>query len=156
MTTNNKIKKRSSRSEHNDSEAVTAYMEVLEHPLKPVIEAIRRTVLKSDQRISEGIKWNSPSFYCYGWFATFHLRAKNGVQVVLHHGAKVRNDTTLSMMIDDSSQLLTWPSKDRATVSFISVEDFQSKQGAFEKIIKQWADYQSYLANSSLTVAASK
>jgi hypothetical protein len=148
MTTNGKMKKRSAATpgkEFDDSEAVTAYMEMLEHPLKSVIEAIRRTIQAADNRITEGIKWNSPSFYCHGWFATFHLRAKNGVQVVLHHGAKARNDTSLSLTLEATSHLLTWPSKDRATVSFTSIEDFQNKQGAFEKIIKQWADYQSIL-----------
>ena len=143
------MKKTQQRSEYDDTNAVNVYMERLEHSLKPVIVAIRQTILEADQGITEGIKWNSPSFYCYGWFATFHLRAKNGVQVVLHHGAKVRNDTTLSSSLDDSFHLLIWPSKDRAIVNFISTEDFQSKSEAFKKIINQWADYQVHLASSS-------
>jgi hypothetical protein len=144
------------RSEHDDTHSVNAYMESLEHPLKPVVETIRRTILEADQRITEGIKWNSPSFYCYGWFAAVNIRAKNGVQVVLHHGAKIRNDTALSSTIDDASHLLMWPSKDRAVLSFVSIEDFQSKHEAFEKIIKQWADYQAHLANMPVTVTASQ
>jgi hypothetical protein len=144
------------RNDYDDTDSVNVYMKSLEHPLKPVVEAIRRTILAADQRITEGIKWNAPSFYCYGWFLTFHLRAKNGVQVVLHHGAKVRGDTTLSSMIDDAAHLLTWPSKDRAITTFTSLEDFQNRCEAFEKIIKQWAAYQAHLANSPQTVAASK
>jgi hypothetical protein len=144
------------RNDYDDTDSVTVYMNSLEHPLKPVVEAIRRTILEADQTITEGIKWNSPSFYCYGWFAAVNIRAKNGVQVVLHHGAKVRDDTTLSVTINDVSHLLTWPSKDRAVLSFVSIEDFQSKHEAFEKIIKQWADYQAHLANAPQTVAASK
>ena len=136
-------------SEYDDTDSVNVYMESLEHPLKPVIEGIRQTILEADQGITEGIKWNAPSFYCHGWFATFHLRVKKGVQIVLHHGAKIRNDTTLSSTLDDSSRLLNWPSKDRAIVNFVSIEDFQSKEKAFKKIIKQWADYQVHLASSS-------
>lgn len=142
------------RNEYDDTDSVNVYMQKLEHPLKPVVEAIRSTILKADPRITEGIKWNSPSFYCYGWFAAVNTRAKNGVQVVLHHGAKVRNDTTLSSTVDDASLLLTWPSQDRAVLSFISTEDFQNKRGAFEKIIKQWADYQAHLADMPETVTA--
>ena len=134
------------RSEHDDAEAVNAYLKSLEHPLKPVLEEIRRTVLEADSRITEGIKWNSSSFYCYGWFAAMNVRAKNSVQVVLHHGAKVRTDTTLSLTIDDPSQLLTWPSKDRATITFVSADNFRSNCAAFKHIIKQWADYQAHLA----------
>jgi hypothetical protein len=121
-----------------------------------LIETIRQTILEADQRITEGIKWNAPSFYCYGWFATFHLRAKSGIQVVLHHGAKVRGDTTLSSIMGDASHLLTWPSKDRAVISFVSIEDFESKREAFRTIIKQWADYQAHLASSPETITASK
>ncbi len=128
--------------EHDDTEAVNAYMGALEHPLKSVVAAIRRTILGADQTITEGIKWNSPSFYCHGWFATVNLRARDSVQVVLHHGAKVRDDTTLSASIVDTIKLLTWLSKDRAIVLFTNDEDLHSKQAAFESIIRQWATYQ--------------
>jgi hypothetical protein len=144
------------RNEYDDTDSVNAYMKSLEHSLKPVVETIRSTILETDSSITEGIKWNSPSFYCYGWFAAINLRAKNGVQVVLHHGAKVRDDTTLRSTIDDASHLLTWPSKDRSVLSFISSEDFQNKRGAFEKIIQQWVNYQAHLASTPETVAASK
>jgi hypothetical protein len=136
------------RNEHDDPEAVNVYIKSLEHPLKPLLKEIRRTILEADPRITEGIKWNSSSFYCYGWFATVNLRAKNGVQVVLHHGAKIRDDSTLSFTIDDPSHLLAWPSKDRAIVTFISTDHFQNNSVAFKKIIKQWANYQAQLATS--------
>lgn len=141
------------RSEYDNSEAVTAYLKTLDHPLKSVIEAIRRTILEADPRITEGIKWNSSSFYCYGWFATVNLRAKNGVQVILHHGAKIRDDCTLSITMNDPSHLLTWPSKDRAIITFTNAEDFQGNQGAFKKIIKQWANYQAHLAATAVETA---
>lgn len=150
MATRSKKQKRSvtdvRRSDHDDSESVTAYMSSLDHPLKSVIEAIRQTILEADRRITEGIKWNSPSFYCHGWFATVNIREKKGVLVVLHHGAKIRDEATLSLTIKDPSKLLTWLSKDRATITFVSSEDFQSKRGAFQKLIKQWAAYQVHLA----------
>jgi hypothetical protein len=118
------------RSEYENSEAVNIYM------------------LEVDKRITEGIKWNSPSFYCNGWFATVNLHGKNGVQVVLHHGAKIRADSTLSFTIDDPSHLLTWPSKDRAIVTFDDAENFQKNRAAFKTIIKQWSTYQAELAPS--------
>jgi hypothetical protein len=136
------------RNEYDDTEAVNAYMKTLEHPLKPIIEEIRRTILEIDPKITEGIKWNSSSFYCYGWFATINLKAKNGVQVVLHHGAKNRDDSTLSFTIDDHSHLLTWPSKDRAIVTFVSTNHFQNNYVAFKNIIRQWANYQAQLVTS--------
>ena len=69
---------------------------------------------------------------------------------------KSETTTTLSSTLDDSSHLLTWPSNDRAIASFISLEDFQNKREVFEKIIKQWANYQAQLANTAQVVITSK
>ncbi|MDB6110840.1 MAG: hypothetical protein JWR69_2590 [Pedosphaera sp.] len=133
---------------HDNTGAVTAFLGSLKHPLKPLVETIRATILETDSGITEGIKWNTASFYCHGWFATINLRAKKGVQLVLHHGAKVRDESTLSETIVDPSKLLTWLAKDRTAVTFINAEDFQSRRAAFQKIIKQWVQHQAGLAKA--------
>jgi hypothetical protein len=124
-------------SEYDDSESIIAYLKTLEHPLKPVVKAIRQTILEADSRITEGIKWNSASFYYYGWFATINTRAMNTVQVVLHHGARARANSLLRLKIDDPSQLLTWPAQDRAIATFLSVANFKSSREAFKRITRQ-------------------
>jgi hypothetical protein len=131
--------------EYNNPAAVEAYLTELDHPLKPVVQAIRETILKADSKITEGIKWNSASFYCHGWFATVGARPKGALQVVLHHGAKVKANADLGKTIKDPQGLLTWLSKDRAIVSFTSMEDFIDKRKPFSALIKQWAAYQAKL-----------
>jgi hypothetical protein len=137
------------RNEHDDTESVSAYLNALEHPMKPVIEAIRAAILEADRNITEGIKWNTASFYCYGWFATVNIRAKTGVQLVLHHGAKIRANSELSRTVDDPSHLLTWLAKDRTLITFTSADDFKNRQAAFKKIIKQWTRHQTHLAKTA-------
>jgi hypothetical protein len=132
----------SSRSKHNDSPGVTALLTAMTHRLKPTLEAVRRTILAADPAITEGIKWNSPSFYCHGWFATIASHKPTQLDIVLYCGAKVRADSSVSEGIDDSQRLLTWPSKDRALLSFKSDTDFQARRQAFQSIIRQWAAYQ--------------
>ena len=122
-----------------------ALLKSLDYPLKPVIESIRSTILKADNRITEGIKWNAPSFFCHGWFATFHLRATAGAVLVLHHRAKVMSTSTLSHSINDPAKLLTWAAPDRATITFTSAADFKVKQSALKVIIRQWVEYQNEL-----------
>jgi hypothetical protein len=85
---------------------VDSFMAQLEHPHKPAIEATRQVVRGADPAIVEGIKWNAPSFRTTGYFATTHLRAKQGVGLILHLGAKVRDVSDFS--IDDPAGLLTW------------------------------------------------
>ena len=120
----------------DSSAAVDAFMAELEHPHKAAIGAIRQTILGADRSILEGVKWKSPSFRTTEYFATTHLRAKVGVGVVLHLGAKVR--AVPSVSIEDPHGLLEWLAKDRAMVSFAGIEDVRAKQSALQRIIRQW------------------
>ena len=63
---------------------VESFIASLEHPFKREILALRAVILAADDGIAESIKWNAPSFSTSEHFATFHLRARDGVQVVLH------------------------------------------------------------------------
>lgn len=135
-------RKSGTRPEHDDSPGVTELMAAVTHPLKPTIEAIRGVILAADPAITEGVKWNSPSFYCQGWFATIAFRKPTRLDVILHCGAKVQMDCTISAALDDPDRLLTWPSKDRALLSFKSHDDFVRHAGSFRNIVSQWAAYQ--------------
>jgi hypothetical protein len=119
--------------------AVGAFLAALDHPLKDVILAIRQVILAVDPRIAEGIKWNAPSFRTAEWFATFHLRAKAGVQVILHLGAKVREGPAVPVADPDS--LLVWLGKDRASVTFRDAGDVAVKREAFAGLIRSWIEH---------------
>jgi hypothetical protein len=117
-------------------EDVEAFLASLEHPFKPEILALRQIILGVDSRIAEGIKWNAPSFRTSEYFATFQLRAKNGVQMILHLGAKKRDNGTVT--IADPESLLEWLAKDRASVTFGNLKGLDAKRSAFAEVIRQW------------------
>jgi hypothetical protein len=121
--------------------AVNDFMAKLDHPHKRQIEAIRRIILGADSAIAEGIKWNAPSFRTTEYFATVHLRAKDGVGVILHLGAKVREHSTRGMPIEDPAGLLKWLSKDRAMTTFGDMKDLAARRKAFERIVREWIRY---------------
>jgi hypothetical protein len=122
----------------DSTRAVDAFMQQLNHPMKPEIEAIRRLILGADSSVAEGIKWNAPSFRTSEYFATMNLRVKSGVSVILHLGAKVRQTAITGIPVDDPDGLLTWLAKDRASVVFTDGKDFKSKAVAFKRLLKQW------------------
>ena len=70
-----------------------------------------------------------------------HLRAKDGVQVILHLGAKTRDTSTSGVAIADPESLLEWLAKDRASVKFRELKDVEAKQSAFVSVIRQWIRY---------------
>ena len=116
---------------------VETFLAALEHPFKQEILAVRQIILGADPSIAEGIKWNAPSFRTSEFFATFNLRAKDGVQVILHLGAKTRDNST-TVAIADPESLLEWLAKDRASARFRDLEDIDAKRTAFANVIRQW------------------
>ncbi len=121
-------------------ETVETFLAALDHPYKSAIVALRQVILHADPAIGEEIKWNAPSFRTSEHFATMHLRAKNGVQLILHRGAKKRNDAS-GMTISDPEALLVWLGDDRASVTFGSAEEIELKRTALTELIRQWIAY---------------
>jgi hypothetical protein len=109
---------------------VNAYMNALEHPFKAEVQALREIIVGADPKISERIKWNSPSYYYDVDMAAFNLRAKGFVQIifVFHKG----------QMIHESQGLLQGTWKDRREARFTSMDDIRAKQGALEQVVRDW------------------
>lgn len=123
------------------TQAVDAFMAQLEHPFKANIETIRTIMRSVDPSVSEGIKWNAPSFRTAEYFATLNLRAKAGVGIILHLGAKVRDLPAGGLAIADPGKLLTWLGKDRASVTFNGSDDLDAKKAALQALLREWIEY---------------
>lgn len=121
------------------SEAVDVFMAALEHPHKPAVEALRKVITGADKSIAEGVKWNAPSWRTTEYFATTHLRAKAGIGLILHLGAKVKSGPTPE--IDDPQKLLQWLAKDRALVSFADVAAVKAGAAPLRAVLKQWLKF---------------
>ena len=124
-----------------DDDSVDELLATLVHPHKGEIVALRAIILGAHPSITDGIKWNAPSFRTTEWFATIHLRAKVGVQLILHLGAKVKSLSPEGMAINDPGQLLTWLGKDRATIVFRDLDDLTARRAALERLLRSWIAY---------------
>jgi hypothetical protein len=122
----------------DSSQAVDAFMATLAHPHADAIQALRQAILAVDPAIAEGIKWNAPSYRVREYFATTHLRAKAGVGIILHLGAKARPGGPQPLAIDDPHGLLAWLAPDRAMVVFANLDDVNARTPAFQALIRQW------------------
>lgn len=122
-------------------ENVETFLASLEHPFKREILALRQLILGADPSIAEGIKWNAPSFRTSEYFATFHLRAKDGVQIIMHLGAKKRDTAVSGIAIADPESMLEWLARDRASVKFRDLKDIDSRRAAFADVIRQWIQH---------------
>lgn len=84
----------------SEPDKVDAWMDALDHPLKPVAQALRTLILRADKTVGEHIKWNHPAFFYTGQMrpfnpkeykrhlVVFNLHSKDGgVLLVFPHGA---------------------------------------------------------------------
>lgn len=119
-------------------QAVDQFMAALDHPHHADIQALRQALCAVDPSIAEGIKWNAPSWRTSEYFATTHLRGKQGFSVILHLGAKARALPEGGLAIADPHRLLKWLGPDRAQVSFASSADFQARLPALQAVVRAW------------------
>jgi hypothetical protein len=117
---------------------VDAFMAELQHPLKAGIEQLRSAILASNEQITEHVKWNAPSF-CYGGVdrATFRLQPGDRLQLILHRGAKTRNDSA-DFRFEDPSGLLEWLAPDRAVFTFRDLADIDARQAMVVNLVNRW------------------
>ena len=120
------------------STAVEKLIASLTQPKKAEVELLRQAILAADSSISEGVKWNAPSFKTGEYFATTNLRTKSGVGLVLHFGAKARTVQANSDTIADPQGLLKWVATDRATMEFKNTLDIEDKRSALQSLLRQW------------------
>jgi hypothetical protein len=137
-------------NEWDDADAVDEFMAKLDRPLKAQMEAVRSVILSADRRITEGIKWNAPSFHCHEWFATFNRspRAKDLAQVIFHCGVKAKSVGN-SRYVEDPSGILEWITNDRCVARFDGVKDIETKKAALRAVVAQWVSKLSDEAKSA-------
>jgi hypothetical protein len=71
------------------SAEVDAWFGALDHPLKEAMMRVRRIILGTDRRITETIKWKSPTFVFEGNIASIDPRTKKHVNLLFHRGASL-------------------------------------------------------------------
>ena len=70
---------------------VDAWFAEYEHPVKDAMQRVRAIILE-DERVSETIKWKSPTFMFEGNMASFNPRTKAHVSLMFHTGAAIPGD----------------------------------------------------------------
>ncbi len=108
---------------------------------KPLVEAILIAIIEECPTLTESIKWNAPTF-CYDTKdrLTIMLHKKDRVGLILHTGAKPKEDKKAPPIYTDDTELLEWNSNIRATISFSDLNDFLSNRDLFKKAVKRWIE----------------
>jgi hypothetical protein len=117
---------------------IADFLGSLDEPVRRMVLELRDIVLQADSRINEGIKWNVLSFRTAEYFATLHLRRKQGIGVVMHFGARKNSISETGVAIPDPEEMLHWLAKDRAMLEFDGMNDIRRRRDAFTALIREW------------------
>lgn len=116
---------------------VDEFLGVLEHSRKDEVEFLRKLILECSPKISERIKWNAPSF-CFNGDdrVTMRLQPQDRVELIFHRGVKVKDSRAFHF--EDPSNLLDFKAKDRALISFASLNDIRVKKKPLKELVVRW------------------
>jgi len=85
--------------------------------------------------VTEGIKWNAPSFKTEDWFLTANVHAKESLRMILHAGAKAKGKM---VEVADPKGILKRLGTDRAMVEIADAADWKAKKAAFKDVLREW------------------
>ena len=110
--------------------AVDAWFEAKKHPQTETMQAVRDAILDADARVSESIKWQSPTFAYMGNIASIMPGAKQFVSLMFHRGAD----------IPGSHPELQGGADVARYMRFDSVADVAAKRDALAAAVRAWCD----------------
>ena len=110
---------------------VDAWMAKYDNPQKPLLEAVRQTVLKADKRLAETIKWQAPTFTYKGNLASFFPKSKAQVSLMFHAGAQIPGDFPSLEGSGDAGRVM----------KFTDAGDLKAKTPELKRLVKAWCDW---------------
>ena len=108
---------------------VDGWFDEYEHPAKDAMMRVREIIL-SDDRMTETIKWKSPTFMYQGNMASFNPRTKAHVSLMFHNGAQIPGEFSRLEGGGDTARYM----------KFSDLEDVESAQEELEAIVDAWCE----------------
>jgi len=112
------------------SPEVDAWFDRYENPMKEAVLRTRELMLGADERISETIKWSTPTFMYRGNLASFQPRAKQFVSLLFHTGASIPGEHPL---LEGGGDVARY-------VRLADLEAVERERPALEAVVRAWCD----------------
>ena len=114
----------------NTDPSVDAWMDTYDNPQKPLVQAVREVILSADDRITECIKWQAPTFVYKGNIASFFPKAKKHASLMFHKGAEIPGDFPN----------LEGDGKEARSMKFNDADDLAAKTAELQAVVRAWCD----------------
>ena len=114
----------------NRSPDVDRWLDDAAHPLDGAVRRTRDIILGADDRVTETIKWKTPTFEYRGNIASFNP-SKRVVSLLFHRGAEIPGDHP---RLEGDGRLAR-------TMRFTDLEDVEAGRADLEAVIRAWCDW---------------
>lgn len=114
----------------NSSDEVEAWLVEREHPLDDAMRAVRAIILSVDERITESIKWKTPTFAFNGNIASFNP-SKNMISLLFHRGSEIPGDHP---RLEGDGKLVR-------TMRFADVEEVTAAGDDLIAVVRAWCEW---------------
>lgn len=114
----------------NYSPEVEEWLVDRDHPLDDAMRLVRDVILGADERITECVKWKTPTFMFEGNIVSFSP-SKKLVSLMFHRGAE----------IPGSHPRLEGDAKLVRTMRFHDVDDVRAGADDLATVIRAWCDW---------------
>ena len=113
----------------NRNNAIDAWFEEKQHPLEEEMQLVRQIILDADSRVTESIKWKTPTFSFEGNIASFNP-AKRFVSLLFHRGAEIPGDHP---RLEGDGRLAR-------TLRLRDVDEVREAKAELEAIVRAWCE----------------
>ena len=109
---------------------VDRWYEEADHPLDETMRRARDIILGADDRVSESIKWKTPTFAFKGNVASFNP-SKNVVSIMFHRGAEIPGEHP---RLEGDGKLVR-------TMRFSGLDELETARTDLAAAIRAWCDW---------------
>ena len=109
------------------SAEVDAWFEERKHPLTDAMQLARGLILEADPRVTESVKWKTPTFAYQGNIVSFNP-SKNLVSLLFHRGAEIPGDFP---RLEGDGRLVR-------TMRFADVTEVEAAADELQAVIRAW------------------
>jgi hypothetical protein len=106
---------------------VDAWFAERQHPLTDAMQLARRLILEADPRVTESIKWKTPTFDFRGNIVSFNP-SKKFVSLLFHRGAEIAGDFP---RLEGDGRLVR-------TMRFTDVAEVEQAADELQAVIRAW------------------
>lgn len=117
-------------TKHNPE--VDDWFDRYDNPRRDLVLAVREAILDADEKVSEVIKWQAPTFVYKGNIASFYPKTKTHASLMFHRGA----------VLDDPDGLLEGEGDVSRVARFLDADDLERKRDSLQRLFRQWIELQ--------------